>query len=468
MRRGPGSGKGFGMINKKQKSVLILALFAGELMLRSGAEIYRVEDTITRICRACGIHYVECFATTTGIFLSLDGGREDDNMHTFIKRIQRINIDLGKISLINKFSRAFTATDLSIEEGFAQLREISRIKPYSLPMNLLGALFIGASLCLCFGGLASDAIVSAVITMIVYLLSIWVGKLQLSPFIGVFVSCAACALLSVISIELGLLFTLSPAIIASITMFLPGVAITNAARDLLSGDMLAGVSRFAEALINAVAIAGGVSAVLKPWSLARGGFPSDEVIRYPLLLFFLLAFLTTLGFCIQFHVPQRQMLPASVIGACGFCLYEFSLLDLGQSPVAASFLASGLVAVMAEFASRAGRDATTLFIIPGIIPLVPGTGMYTAMSYVMQDDFANAASTGASTFFMAGSIAIAIVIVASLCRIIMAFTGKIADSVRQRRAKAGGGQETEGSDGDAGGADISDSGDGHGPDGDRD
>jgi uncharacterized membrane protein YjjP (DUF1212 family) len=354
-------------------------------------------------------------------------------MHTFIKRIQRIRIDLGKISLINKFSRIFTTTDLSVEDGFNRLREINRIKPYNLPLNLLGAFFIGASLCLCFGGGVIDSLVCSCITIVAYLMSIWVGKLQLSPFISIFLSCAACSLMSVIGIEIGILSTLSPVIISSITMFLPGVAITNAARDLLSGDMIAGVSRFAEALINAIAIAGGVSVVLKPWSLARGGFPLDEIIRYPLPLFFLLAFLTTLGFCIQFHVPRRQMLPASIIGAFGFCLYEFLLLELSCSAVFACFMASGLVAVMAEFASRAGRDATTLFIIPGIIPLVPGTGMYTTMAYIMQSDFDKAATTGAATFFMAGGIAVAIVIVASLCRIIMASAANIKALTNKHR-----------------------------------
>ena len=42
------------MINAYQKKILILAIYAGEIMMKNGAEIYRVEDTITRICKACG------------------------------------------------------------------------------------------------------------------------------------------------------------------------------------------------------------------------------------------------------------------------------------------------------------------------------------------------------------------------------------------------------------------------------
>jgi uncharacterized membrane protein YjjB (DUF3815 family) len=321
---------------------------------------------------------------------------------------------------------------MPVEDGFLELRLIDSEKPPSLPLNLLAAVMIGAPLCLSFGGNLIDSAFCALATIAAYLSSLWIGKLQINAFISIFLSCAVCALLSVALLEAGMTSSLSPVIIASITMFLPGVAITNAARDMLSGDMLAGVARFAEALLIAAAIAGGVVVVLKPWSLVRGGFPYDVITRYPLGLFFIFAFFTTLGFCIQFSVPWRQVATASFIGALGFTLFEFSLLYMGHSIVLASFLASCLVAVAAEFASRAGKDAATLFIIPGIIPLVPGTGMYTAMAYAMQNNFDKSTFAAAQALFIAGGIAVALVIVASFTRIFMAAAARIKAALVQR------------------------------------
>ena len=57
------------MEKKKQKDILLLAMRAGNIMMKSGAEIYRVEDTIERICKSCGIEDVDVFATPTGIFM---------------------------------------------------------------------------------------------------------------------------------------------------------------------------------------------------------------------------------------------------------------------------------------------------------------------------------------------------------------------------------------------------------------
>jgi uncharacterized membrane protein YjjP (DUF1212 family) len=242
------------MINNFQKKILVLALYAGEIMMKSGAEIYRVEDTITRICKACKIDYVECFATTTGIFLSLDKGGEDDEMHTFIKRIDRTAIDMERISMINRFSRAFTTTDMSIDEGMDRLREIAAMPTFSLPLRLLGVALVGAFMCPYYGGGFLEMCIAAGASCVGYLIFVAVERFKLAGFIRVFISClgATLAVLAVSNLYPG--GNTTAVIISAVTIFMPGVAITNAARDLLSGDMISGVARATDAMITAIAI----------------------------------------------------------------------------------------------------------------------------------------------------------------------------------------------------------------------
>ena len=125
------------MVNIFQKKVLILAIYAGEIMMKNGAEVYRVEDTITRICKACRMDHVEIFATPTGIFVSLDNGGEDDDPLTYVKRIDGIETDLNKISKINHFSREFTTTDLSVDDAMKQSLIRSRSGCWARPWSLL-------------------------------------------------------------------------------------------------------------------------------------------------------------------------------------------------------------------------------------------------------------------------------------------------------------------------------------------
>ena len=159
------------MVNIFQKKVLILAIYAGEIMMKNGAEVYRVEDTITRICKACRMDHVEIFATPTGIFVSLDNGGEDDDPLTYVKRIDGIETDLNKISKINHFSREFTTTDLSVDDAMDQLHEIDESKPYPVPLRLLGAALVAS----CF------SLISAVARSISPLHSAWGCSPMLFP-----------------------------------------------------------------------------------------------------------------------------------------------------------------------------------------------------------------------------------------------------------------------------------------------
>lgn len=260
------------MINQMQKKVLILALRAGELMMKSGAEISRVEDTIERICKACKIPYVEVFATPTGIFLSLDEGSEDSDMHTFIKRIKGSSIDLEKISRINHFSREFTSTDLSIESGLTILKDIANITPYPLILRILGAALVSSFFALIFQGNINDFFCAFFIGACSYILSGLLDKIDTNLFIRGFCCCFLATFLALGLFSVGLGSNLSSTIIGSIMIFLPGVALTNAIRDTLAGDMLSGASKGLEAIIIAVSLASGVGVSIKVWLLLGGTF----------------------------------------------------------------------------------------------------------------------------------------------------------------------------------------------------
>lgn len=401
------------MINQKQKKVLILALHAGEIMMKSGAEIYRVEDTVTRICKACDIPFVEVFATPTGIFISLDAGSSDSDMHTFIKRIKNTRIDLEKISKINQFSRQFTTTDLSVEEGLKILKQIDHDKEFSFSWRVMGAGLITSFFTIMLGGNAADFAASLFIGVLAYCSSLILERLQLNSFMRIFCSCMLVALLAITSMHLGLGEHRDLIIIGSIMMFLPGVAITNAVRDFLSGDSLSGLARAAEAIMTAVSIAAGVGVVLKfsGSSLASGSSSAHLCMQ------FLWALMSTGGYCFIFNVPRRHIPMASLVGAAGWLTYQYLVLG-GYSSIMACFIGACTVALLSDICSRIFKEAATLFIIPGVLPLVPGAGMYYTMQAFLDSSLGDAAQIAWQTSLMAGGIAVALLMVASVIRVI--------------------------------------------------
>ena len=258
------------MDTARKKSILLLAVRAGEIMMKSGAEISRVEDTIMRICKACDIDNVEVFAMPTGIFVTLDNDNAGDNVSTYIRRIRSSETDLAKISLVNQFSREFTTTDLSVEAGMQRLDEIEQTKRYHFSVRLLGACMVAACFAVMFGGNGVDFCCAFITGAICYTLSRFLTKYDINFFIIGMLCCALAAFIALVIAGSVPMAGYRPIISGTIMLFVPGVAITNSIRDFLSGDMLAGLTRMVEAALTAVSLAAGAGIVLKLWAVFGG------------------------------------------------------------------------------------------------------------------------------------------------------------------------------------------------------
>jgi uncharacterized membrane protein YjjB (DUF3815 family) len=134
-----------------------------------------------------------------------------------------------------------------------------------------------------------------------------------------------------------------------------------------------------------------------------------------LFLQFIFAFFATAGFTLIFNIPHRHIFFAGFSGACGWLTFQY-LQSIAQPNVIACLIASCLVAAMAEIFARIFKEASLIFVIPGILPLVPDAGMYKTMLAFLHEDIAAAAEIGTETLMLTGSIAVGILIVSSIVR----------------------------------------------------
>jgi uncharacterized membrane protein YjjP (DUF1212 family) len=306
---------------------------------------------------------------------------------------------------------------MSVDEGLNKLRDIAAAPSFSLPLRVLGAALVGAFMCPYYGGGVFEMLISAGAACVGYLVYVGVSRFKVAGFIRVFISCLGCTMVVLALSGFFPWHNTTAMIISAVTIFMPGVAITNAARDLLSGDMIAGVARATDAAITAIAISGGAGAIAGIW-IWNGGALSGRQAEFPLALFPVFGFLMTIGFCLQMNAPRRQMIVSSLIGGVGM----FVLIGgprIGQGALLTCFVGTCVIATLAEIASRAGRDATTVFIIPGIIPFVPGLGLFESTSAILASNIMLGIGKAATTMITAGSIAIALIVVATTARLIM-------------------------------------------------
>ena len=242
------------MIN--YKALFRTAMLAGEIMAQSGAETYRVEDTMLRILRSSKLKSMEVYATTTGIVASLS----DPAIETItgVKRINNRSNNLSRINDVNQISRLVCDGMLSPEEACLKLEEIQKSRIY--PESILAAAvimsmpgFVGL-----FGGSLLDCLIASINGIAIVLIGALSGKRISSPFLGDALKCFVMALITMLFTKVIPGINQNLIIIGSIMPLVPGIPITNAIRDTLQGDYSSGIARAAEAFVISLGITVGI------------------------------------------------------------------------------------------------------------------------------------------------------------------------------------------------------------------
>jgi uncharacterized membrane protein YjjP (DUF1212 family) len=245
------------VIGLEIREVLNIALLSGEILLTSGSEIYRVEDTIDRICSAYDIE-CESFVTPTGIFVTGWPVNNTNKSVSLIKRIRNRTINLHNIELINTFSRNLQTTTMPYDEALKILKSIE-IAPYFSFIKRLGAAGLTSfAYAVLLKGTYIDSTFAAIISMLIYCILEKLKNAHFSQYFNNFLCSFAAGIITVSAGKLINSLNIDSIIVGSIMILVPGLAITNGIRDALHGDILSSQARIVEALITVTAIGVGV------------------------------------------------------------------------------------------------------------------------------------------------------------------------------------------------------------------
>ncbi|MBC1936798.1 threonine/serine exporter family protein [Listeria grandensis] len=247
------------MEDAPQDFLLDTCLLAGKIMMESGAEMYRVEDTMSRIAEAASESKGISFVTPTGIFMALQGGST-----VKMEQIPTRTIDLEKVSKVNDLSREFTMKQISLGQFYTQLRSLDKeVKFFPIWLQIVAAAVVSGTLMMIFGGVWKDLIATCMIGAIGFIIFYYGTEFFKVKFLAEFLAAFTVGLLSVLAISVGWGVSLDKMIIGGVMPLVPGVPITNAVRDLLAGHLLSGMARGTEALITAGTIGIGIAVVFR-------------------------------------------------------------------------------------------------------------------------------------------------------------------------------------------------------------
>nr|WP_235248201.1 threonine/serine exporter family protein [Faecalicatena contorta] len=133
------------------------------------------------------------------------------------------------------------------------------------------------------------------------------------------------------------------------------------------------------------------------------------------MLFQLLcSFFGTIAFSILYQVPRKYYISCGMTGTTGWMIYR--VMVQGVTPAIASFFGVLVVVLMSRMLTVRMKCPITIFLVPGIIPLVPGAGIYFTAYYLVTNQLYLAAEKGIESVKIAFAIVLAIVFIVSIPR----------------------------------------------------
>lgn len=392
--------------------VFPLLMDIGEAMLKCGADVHTVEQLLIRLGRAYGAVRMNVLVITAAILATVTypGNRE----LTFSRRVEgEGGTDFARLEALNALCHDCIAAPMTAAELSQRLDVVRAMRPSPWSFYLGGVLSSGG-FAVFFGGNVLDGLVAALFALLAcaairHLKTFTPNTIVFNFGTSLLVGIAIAAVAAVTQ-----LVNVNMVVIGVIMLLIPGLAMTNATRDMLSGDTISGVMRFVESLLWATALALGFMAAL--WIADAVGFDFDArtaTVDWTFWQKALACAVASLGFALFFDVRPRHV-PAATLGG----LLTWSVFDACAAGLGGVFvpcvLASTFAAVYSEALSRALRVPNAVFFIVSVIPLVPGRSLYYTMYNAVAGDFGACASFAVSTLLYAAGIAAGICLIAAV------------------------------------------------------
>ncbi|MDO5381455.1 MAG: threonine/serine exporter family protein [Eubacteriales bacterium] len=234
--------------------MLGLLLDIGEVMIKNGSEVKRVEETITLMGRAYGADKMDVFVITSSIVVTMNF-HNDKSVSRTRRILQSPITDFKKLENINDLSRRYCCDAFSLDELEKELKKINNAE-IRLHRRCIGGMLLTGTLTIFYGGNIKDGIIAMLVALIICILQKYFAPLCTNTvFFNFLCSFVAGVLICVISRVISV--NIDKIMIGDIMLLIPGIALTNSVKDVFVGDTISGIMRLAESFMWAGALACG-------------------------------------------------------------------------------------------------------------------------------------------------------------------------------------------------------------------
>lgn len=356
------------LLDKTRKTVDFCVAISAH-MVECGANLERVQLALELICRAYGFTDVSIFLLSSHISLSVKD--REGNCVVRQATIPPASLHMERLKRLNRLSYNVVNTKPQPYRLEGMLSEAMDARDYSDKAILAAQIAAMICLCLIFGGSAAEVASVAVITLVIHYLAGLLRRIDVNHLVTSALTMTIATLMVYVLFVMGICQKETVAIITISMLFIPGIPLVNAVRNLLCDHEMNGILQTMKVLFETAAIGTGIYFAV---FLCAGdtGFGDHyfDTLADPVLLV-ILSFFASASFGIVFRIPPHDLVRAGLGGV----IARIALLAL-QAVTPYRILYVGLAALAAElyaeFLATRRKDPATYFVYPAIIPLIPG------------------------------------------------------------------------------------------------
>ena len=254
-------------MNEKYNYQLALKMAAmlGVRLMGSGAEIYRVEESMHHVLKAYCVKRVDAYVTPNMLMITIE--TEDEKSYTKMRRVYHSDPNFERLAKLNDFSRRISVQPIPIKDAIAELDEIDHTKNYSMPVIWISYCLSAAGFCVMVGGSLYDGLVAMICVLLARIVCFPMDVYHANSF---FITAVASFIHNTVAFAFAEMFSVlqvNTIVTGTLMMLFPGVAFMTAIRDVIARDLNSGMIEMLQAVVVACAIAVGTA-------MAYGLFPA--------------------------------------------------------------------------------------------------------------------------------------------------------------------------------------------------
>lgn len=345
----------------------------GESMLISGAENYRIEDSLYRMCRSYGFVKYDVFVIPSNIQITVE--TENGDIITQVRHIENADIDFDQLDYMNNLCRYVCSHTPDEEELQKKYQEVKNRPPQHPAAKYFAGVMGGTGFAVFFGCNFKDAIVAVIVSLMIVVVGKWLEKREGNLFVYNTILSLLSEVIIVLSVRNGFADHPERIMIGIVMLLISGLSTTNGIREILQKDYISGFINIMNSILGAAGIAVGTAlAMLVLNDFSAEGFILNHSIPIQLVS----CTIACVGFAFWFQIRGKQVIYSGIGAFITWSIYLI-VFEIEPSNFLATLVAAIFVAAYAFVMSRINKAPSTIFLTASVFPLIPGPNLYYMM-----------------------------------------------------------------------------------------